>query len=127
MAKKFVCLAAVVVLGISFIATNIFAEESTEGLKARLDELRQKKAQGKYDYDEELVKINKEADEKISKLKAEFHKTRDEYLRDKKDKTDKLRAGYDDRIKPILDEEKKIVEVIGASLGMNFAKPKKRE
>lgn len=117
-------LAAVLIMSICFISVNLFAQQSADKLKSRLDELRLKKSQLKSAYDDGLNKINRDMEDKLSKLKAEFHKTRDGYLQDKNDKIKKLRDDYDSKISPILSEEKSIVETVGASIGMNFAKPK---
>jgi mannitol-specific phosphotransferase system IIBC component len=119
-------LLAVVVLAIvSFSASIMFCEEKNQDeLIAKLNDVRVKKAAITSEYKKGLEEVEKQADAKLTKIRAEFHAARDECLKDKNDKSNRLHNEYESKIKPVLEEEKGLIEVVGAKVGMNFAKPK---
>ena len=112
-------------LTVSFSASSAFTQVAAKGdLKENLDEVRQKKSAVTKAYKAELDKINKAADERMAEIKGEFHKRRDEALKDKKEKADNLAGDYEVKIRPLDLEEKDILQAMVPEGGMNFAKTK---
>jgi len=112
-----------VFLALSFTA-SVFAQNTTAEFTAKLREVRQRKAQITNEYQNELGKVNKAAEDKLAKIKADFHKAREECLTDKNDRCGRLNADYKAKIDPVLAEEKRIMESMGPGERMNFAKSK---
>jgi DNA anti-recombination protein RmuC len=100
------------------------AGENADEMKAKLQNLRQQQAQIESTYKQEMEKINKERDEKVAALKADFHKARNECIRDAKSRCETARQSCEAQLRPLQEEEKKIVEALGPGSGMNFAKRK---
>jgi len=69
-----------------------------------------------------LDKINKAADERMAEIKGEFHKRRDEALKDKKEKADNLAGDYEVKMRPLDLEEQDILQAMVPEGGVNFAK-----
>jgi hypothetical protein len=126
MVKRAIFLAGVAVFVSCFALFYVFAEEGAEDLKIKLRDLRIKKTEITDKYNQELQKINKASDERIGQLKVDFHKARNECLKDKQEKGDALRETYKQDVSPLINEERVVLEKIGGSEGMNFAKPKAR-
>lgn len=121
MGKKVVWVALFVLLAFC-INSVLFAQEGAENAVAKLNSLRREIKQVKYDYQQEADKVTKAADDKLVVIKADFHKVRNECLQDKKIKLDKLRADYEAKMKPMQQEEKRLLELGLPGQASNFAK-----
>lgn len=124
MGKKVVCVALFVLLAFC-INSVLFAQEGTEDAVAKLNSLRREIGRVKYDYQQEVDKVTKAADDKLVVIRADFHKVRNECFQDKKIKLDKLRADYEAKMKPMQQEEKRLLELGLPGQVSNFAKSKK--
>lgn len=124
MIRKLVHLTPLVLLAVYFNAAPIFAQDTTEELKARLINLREKKTQLTIGYEENLHNVNMAADEKMGKIKSEFREAREECLRERRAKAKELLKDYEGKIKPMIREEEGLIELIGPQEGMNFAQTK---
>ncbi len=122
MVKRYGCLAVVILVISCFILSSAFAQNVPEELKARLRDVREKKAQLTYDYNDALLEVNKQADERLAKIKADFRKAREECLGDKQVKTTKLRKDYENNMRPVISEEEELIRKVGPREAMNFAK-----
>ncbi len=127
MAKKSMYLLAAFLLTFCFTLSCVFAQDKLEDLKEKLSGVRHEKAQIKSEYESELGKTNKTFDDRLYKIKADFHKVREECLGEKKSKCDQLKADYKKKIQPLTGEEKGILEAMGPGRGMNFAKSKAKK
>lgn len=76
------------------------------------------------EYKDDLAKVKKECAGKISTLKKDFHKTRDQYLKDRKAQEEKLLNTYNQKINPIKSQEQALINQIEPLESNNFAKNK---
>lgn len=123
MIKKYLWIAAGVFLTFFTCATS-FAQETKEELKVRLTELRNKRAEMKFEHDDAQHKINMESEEKLTVIKENFRKAREECLKDEHDKSKELLKDYESKLKPMLKEEEELIKLIGIDSETDFAKAK---
>lgn len=118
--------AAFVVLAFScLVLSSALAQTAVEDARAKLRGLIIKKSQMKNNYEQETQKINRANDDRIVELKKQFHATRDGYITQTKEKLDQLKKNHQDEMRPVLDEERQLMEVVSPYEGPNFAKSKK--
>ena len=109
-------------LAVLLFAFPLFAEETSSDKELKLEGLRQKEQEITRDYKNESNKINNIGDEELVAIKKDFHKKRNESIGRTETKLQELEASYKEKIRPVLDEEKQLLESMGQT--MNFAKPK---
>ena len=122
MLKKSISLILLFSLVICFNFPSASAQETVASLKSELKSVRQQIKQVTNTYKAELLEINQEAAKKIEALKKEFHKTRGEYLEEKKNKADKLLEGYKENMKPFKKRERQLRNTIEPLEPNNFSK-----
>jgi len=124
MLKKSISLMLLFFLVICLNFPSASAQETVASLKSELKSIRQQIKQVTNSYKTELAKINQVSAKKIDVLKKEFHKTRGEYLEEKKNKADKLLEGYKENMKPLKKREKQLRNKIEPLEPNNFARHK---
>lgn len=108
------------------LACSFAAEQGTEkrDLIDKLRVLRENKAATISEYDENLHKVDREAEERMAVIKTEYRKAREECIKSKRAKTVQLRKDFEDKLKPMLREEAQLVEMVGRDASEDFVKTK---
>ncbi|MFA6609607.1 MAG: hypothetical protein WCT15_02020 [Candidatus Omnitrophota bacterium] len=104
--------------------THSQALDEKEVLKAKLTELRNKKAEMTNEYNALLHKAALEFDGQIAKVKEDYRKARESCVGDRNTRFEVLRKDYEGRLKPMLAEEENLVVQIGSDVRDDFAKTK---
>lgn len=124
MHKKFALLLVLSLAVACFVASPLLAQDTAGDPKARLNEVRNKKALATTEYQNELAELNMDAEQKVDVVKKEFHAKRDVILKERDDRRKELLVSYKANIAPLTSEEKELIARIGPAEGGNFAKPK---
>lgn len=107
---------------LSLFSCAVSAEESKEKLKEELTNLRNKKAEMTLEYKNGLREAQKECDDKLTDIKSRFRISRQECLDARYEKSENLRKNYENKLKPMLKEEDRLVELIGRDAREDFAR-----
>ncbi len=119
------CLMLFIIAGLLLsLCAAVQALEDKGELKAKLTELRNKKAEMINEYNSLSRKVVLDSDEQMAKIKSDFRKAREECLENKHNKSETLRKDFESKLKPILTEEDSLVELIGRDAREDFAKTK---
>jgi hypothetical protein len=125
MAKKMAYLALAFFAASCFIIISIiYAQGQKEDLKAKIRDLRERKALLTIGYEEEIHKLNKATEEKMAKIKADFRIARDGCLKEKNARERELHKDYESKLMPMIKEEEGLIKEIGPSEEGNFARTK---
>lgn len=126
MNKRYWITAVVIcVLAVMLSSSIALAAEqaAVEDYRVKQTELWGRKNRVVKEYNVELDRITKEGDQEIAVIKKEFHSKRDACLQKMNNAKDALNQEYDAKMKPILEEERQLAEIVGQDTS-NFAKPK---
>lgn len=123
MAKRIACFTLMLFGMFCFILDQrLYAQGGGEDLKAKMRDLREKKALLMIGHENDLHELNKANEEKLRKIGSEFRIARDGCLNEKRAKARELRKAYEGKLKPMLKEEEELIKILGPSEGNNFAK-----
>jgi len=124
MVKRFFTMLFVIAgLSVSLCVTAQ-ALDGKEAQRAQLTELRNKKAEMSNEYNSLLHKLAVEFDGQIAKIKSDYRKAREAAIESRDTKHEELRKDYEGRLKPMLTEEERLVELLGRDAKEDFAKTK---
>ena len=120
------CILVAVVFMFVFCNVAAFAQTASDEADAKLRDIINKKTQVINLYDVNTQNVKKAADEKIEGFRKQFHKDRDACLAERNAKLEELKREYDEEIRPLVAEEKQLIESMGGGAAMNFAKKKSK-
>ena len=122
MLKKLVIF-GVIFIGLACLGYNLLhAEDSLMSLKIQLNKVRYEMKEEAITNKKDLTAIKDASDKKLSALKKEFHKTRAQYLAERKAQEAQAKAAYNDKLAPLIHEEKRLISIIEPVDTGNFAK-----
>lgn len=124
MRNKFLCMLFVSLFAACLACCFVWAQQGPDEGWAKISKLRREIKQVKYDYEQDLRGVNKECDDKVSAARGEFHKAREKYLKEKKEKLSRLEAAHKKKIQPMETEEKDLLQSLSPAQG-DFAKRRK--
>ena len=124
MLKKSILSGLFVALAFCFVCAAVSAEGTKAEMMAKLKDLREKKLEMTEEYEANLKKIEKEAEEKMAEIKKSYRIAHDECLADRHNKSEALRKDYEGKLKPVIKEEGELTELVGRDAREDFAKPK---
>lgn len=119
MAKRLIC--AVFVFLLFSINLRVCAEDDITALKTKLKNVRNQMDKVTGSYKEDLANVKKNSADKLNVLKNEFHKTRAEYIAERKSREDNLLNAYNKKIEPLKQQEKEFINRIEPIESNNFA------
>lgn len=102
-------------------------QESKKELMDKLRDLRAKKAALIQECDDNMRRLDKEAEDKIYELRVNFRKSREAVLAERDNKRKQVNTDYNATIKPMLKEENKLVSLVGRDALEDFAKVQKKK
>lgn len=112
----FICLA------LSFVSFCAAAQDDMKEAKEGLARLNIQKAEMTKEYKRNLQEVDKQAEEKMAKIKKDYRIAHDECLAERHSKSEALRKEYESKLRPIIKEEEKLVEQIGREAKEDFAR-----
>lgn len=121
MGKRFACLSAVFFISSCLVAGIAMAKDSAEEAKLRLRDIREKKAQLTFNYEENIRKTHGEFEDKMAIIKEDYRKARENCIEERNKKSRKLQEDYENELKPIIREEDQLLSNYPDE-GSNFAK-----
>ena len=121
MAIKTTGLTLVLILVFVFGYTSLYAEESALRLRAEYNSLRYEMSETDAAYKEEMDKLKRENEARITALKKEFHRTRNGYITRRKAKEKKLKKDYKEKMKSLTEKEAELIDRLDPKDTNNFA------
>ena len=122
MIKKISCLLLILFVISCFHSSLVSAQQGLNQLKSELNELRWKMKDATNEYKDEVAGVKQKSAEKLVALKKEFHKTRAQYINERKNQETELLGAYNAKMKPMTREEKHLLNQIEPRDSNNFAR-----
>jgi len=122
--KKGLLLTAAILAAMCFVLASAYSEDTKEDLMAKLTSLRNEKAKLKFEYDSEMHELNKLTEQKMDKIRVDYRVSREQILKEKRQKSREFLKGYEGKLKPMLAEEDGLIKRLGGDEASNFAKTK---
>jgi flagellar motility protein MotE (MotC chaperone) len=125
MAGKAVGIAVIAVFCLCLQQVALFAEGEAQDAIARLNSVRSEMKEIKASRDADVQQVTREIDDKIEAARKEFHRVRDGLLKEKKERIAVLDKAYNEKIRPLKAEEKRLVNIVVPKQS-NFAKRREK-